>query len=150
MKLYDKHLNSIDALKREKARLLVRKSYSKASDLMPVKDRKGGSGGSGIIGTVFSVLNSTGRTQQMIAVAGPLLRMISNRRKKARAAGYQRYAGPASPPEHKKPSFLKRAATEVIGGYIRWKAIEMGINAVQMVLRSRKRKKVQAQKMRMH
>ena len=144
MKLYNKPLNGVEALKREKARLKVLKSFSKASDLMPVKEVKKGSS-SGILGALMGAATAKGGAGQIMAIAGPLLTMLRKRRAKSKAAAFV-----SGTSDKAKPSFLKRAAVEIIGGYIRWKAIEMSYNGLQIIFRGRKRRQEQKMKMKMH
>jgi hypothetical protein len=146
MKLYSRKLGSLEELKREKARLQVEKRYSKASDLMPIKELKGGDksdggllsglgdlstiGGDGVFGTVMKVVTAKNNLQRALALAGPLMGLLA-RRRQSKAEHVARMHGEGG---KKKAGIVKKAATELIGGYLKWKALQMSFRGVKLVI----------------
>lgn len=123
MKLYTKQLNSIDELKREKQRLKKelkekeQKGFFSLSDVLPGNDAPGK--GDGIINKAAGMLGGSGITGLLMNIGGPLLSMATGKAKN---------------------KILKTVAKEFLGGYVKWKAVELGYRAVKMAVNKAKKK----------
>ena len=73
-----------------------------------------------IVGTALSLLTSRSLLNTIITVAPSLINLTGS--KKA------------------KNTFIQRFAREIIGGYVKWKVVQMGLRGVKMFIRSQKRK----------
>jgi hypothetical protein len=130
MKLYSKRLNNLEELKREKHVLKYALKQSKSEDWLNLdsilktnKDEKNteSAAEAGILGSIISGLGSKSLFNTVLAMAPPLITMMSK-----------------SGSKKKKSSFIERAAKDVILGYIKWKAIELGYKGVTSFMNSKK------------
>jgi hypothetical protein len=128
MKLYPKKLNSLEELKREKHLLLqTKKEIEQNSPLSLhfIKDSitdtiQGATNNEGIIGTLASVISSPSVADMLTSASKPVLEFATDKVGKG---------------------VLKSAAKEIIGGYLRWKAIELGYKGVKHLVKVRAEKR---------
>ena len=132
MALYPKKLKNREDLEREKRALLREKEELEKSDPFSIEGLLGNSkkeGGEEGPGGLFDLLQGS----------GPLAGIISGLVKK----GFEKMdkkSGAAKPEEKKENSLLKSLAKEFIGGYLKWKAIELSYKGIRYLIRSRKEK----------
>ncbi|RYE22557.1 MAG: hypothetical protein EOP51_12960 [Sphingobacteriales bacterium] len=134
MKFYNKKLNSLADLKREKEILKYAEKHTKndaketfASFNKKTKQTvnnfkgfnfKGTGDGVNWVSTITKLATSKSIVDVAMTLGGPLLGVVGKRSGKT----------------------LKRAAVELIGGYLKWKAIEVGINLTKKILKDKKAK----------
>lgn len=144
MKLYNKKLDSVEALKREKIRLRYERRSTKHSDLNPLGEIGGskitGSAKAGLLGTAMDLFTAKNNLQMAMAIARPLLKAMGKRK-----ASKQALRAEMGLP--KKQSFLKKLFVEVAVGYITGKAVLMAVRAIRI---ARKRRKVAKLKAKLH
>lgn len=127
MKLYPKRLNSLEELKKEKHMLILAKKKSELPDVLsfglPIlngfgkkKDTEQAATDDNIVvDLIASFIESPDLSNLVSTVARPILNYASDK------------AG---------TSILKSAAKEVIGGYAKWKAIELGFRGVKHLMKT--------------
>lgn len=121
MALYPKKLNSLEELRREKYALMYARDEADKKDFFSIKSKDaGGVANASIIGTAMSLLTSRSLLSTLVTVAPSLINLSGS--KKA------------------KNTFLQRFAKEIIGGYVKWKVLQMGFRGLKMFTNSRKRK----------
>jgi hypothetical protein len=127
MKLYTKKLNSLEELKREKHVLkYAAKHTDDVFDFNKAKakdDDTEDALGAGMLGTVISAFGSKSIFNTVLAIAPPVLSMMSKRSSSSR----------------KKKSPLESLAKEVIMGYIKFKALQMAYRGVMLAVKSKKK-----------
>lgn len=122
MKLYKKQLSSIEELKLEKQKL---KKKLKDTDVfsMPENSKEdAGLSGANLVGTVADLISSPSIAGTVGSIAMPLVSLAGKKIQK---------------------KYFLRIAKEFIGGYAKWKAIELAYKAARSYIKSRKRKKAE-------
>lgn len=121
MALYPKKLNSLEELRREKYALKFAQKQADDNEFFSVESKDaGGVANASIVGTALSLLTSRSLLNTIITVAPSLINLTGS--KKA------------------KNTFIQRFAKEIIGGYVKWKMVQMGLRGIKMFVRSRKGK----------
>ena len=133
MRLYPKRLNSLEELRKEKHMLMLAKNKSALPDVLsfdlPIlsglgkkKDKEEAEDDNIVVDLITSFIESPDLSNLVSSVAKPLLSYATDK------AGTR---------------MLKSAAKEVIGGYAKWKAIELGFRGVKHLVKTQmdKRKK---------
>ncbi len=121
MKLYNKQLNSIEELRREKQKLKAdlnsadKQGLFSLDDVLPGKNKNNGKadndgGGLDIAGIATGLLSSLGNKDTLLSVGLPLLKVAGNQLEKG---------------------VVKKILKEVGLGYIKWKAIELSIKGIK-------------------
>ncbi len=122
MGLYHKQLNSVADLRREKKRLKVNRKVAK-NNAEEVERAKEGDDDRGPLASFISIagdlLSSQGTKSALSSIAMPLFSMALGKAKNG---------------------FLKKVAKEVIGGYVKWKAIDFGVTLAMRFIRMEKHK----------
>lgn len=122
MALYPKKLNSLEELRREKYALKYARHQVEDKDFFSVESKDaGGVANASIIGTAMSLLTSPSLLHTIVTVAPSLINLSGSKKAKS--------------------TFIQRVAKEIIGGYVKWKVIQMGLRGVNMFIKSRKSKK---------
>lgn len=119
LKLYDKNLTSLDALRAEKRRLAA-EANSTAGNILRNKKHSSDSSDfdiSDAINAGIDIITSKGAINKLLAISLPLLDIAGIKLEK---------------------KLLTSVSKEVLGGYIKWKAIEIGMSALSSYLSSRK------------
>lgn len=122
MGLYHKKLNSVADLRREKKRLKVDRKVAKnnAEEVERAKeDDDDGSPLASFISMAGDLLASKGTKSALSGIAMPLFSMALGKAKNG---------------------ILKKVAKEVLGGYIKWKAIDLGVTMAMRFIRMQKHK----------
>ena len=138
MRLYPKKLRSVEDLEREKK--LLRKETRRMEEdeflsLESIFNKKSGDNDSGGFASLLDLL----------PVSNPLVGTVINLIK-------QRISGKADKPKQdtdnnsgdrkkKGRSPVKKIAVEVIGGYLKWKAIELSFKGIKHLAKKRKEKR---------
>ena len=126
MKLYSRQLNSLEELRREKH--VLRYAIRHTDDWLSLKelDRKetdtGEAAGAGMLGTLISALASRSLFSTVLAIAPPLITLLSRR----------------SSSHSKKKNPLEALARDVLFGYLKWKAIHFAYRTLSGMLGSDK------------
>ena len=124
MKLYAKKLHSLEELKREKH--VLRYAAKHSDDLLSFKDlgkntSTDEAAGAGMLGTLISAFGSKSLFNSVLAMAPPLLALISKRSSR------------------RKKNPIESLAKEVLFGYVKWKALQMAYRGITMAFRSDKK-----------
>ncbi len=125
MKLYSKQLKSIEDLRREKH--VMRYAVKHSDEMLSFKELGGAdhstsdAAGAGLAGTLISAVGSKSLTNTLLAIAPPILTMLSKR------SGRRQRKNP-----------LESLAKEVFLGYVKWKAIQMVYRGVMLAVKSKK------------
>ena len=138
MGLYPKKLRNIEDLEREKKALLKESKRMDEDEYLSLegilgskkKDEDGGGG-------LGSLLNYLPSSNPIVSMAVKLLQQ--------RLAKKDRRPEPAYAPhgegQKKGKNVVKKVAFEVIGGYLKWKAIELSYKGINHFIKKRKEKK---------
>lgn len=150
MKLYLKKLRNADELEREKRLLIKEKKRLENEDFFP------GLSISGIVNSTDASSQKTASAQQPAAdnvtsgimsmaapLAGLLFDIVQQRiMGTGKSGGNESIANSIIDKTVKKGgNMLGVAAKEVIGGYLKWKAIELSYKGVTLIVRKQKKKK---------
>jgi hypothetical protein len=127
MKLYPKKLSSLEELKREKQELKARlaktneEGFFSMTDVLPSNDGKNEEEDdeAPLLSKLTDTLNNTGAMELISSIGGPLLGIIG---------------------EKIERKTMARLAKEVLGGYAKWKAIELIYRGVKMLVEKQKEK----------
>lgn len=154
MKLYNRKLNGLADLRREKDKLEVEKKFTSAKDLMPVKELNAGSMGllssvfsgarksknKGWINTGMDLMNAKNNVERAVILAPQLISSLTGTVKKKK----KNLTLPLSVVSH-KPSRVKTIAKDValefVGGYLKWKALEMSYRGIKLLIKWQKTKR---------
>ncbi len=117
MELYHKQLNSVAELRREKKRL--KKAHIEAEKQSVVDDVADDNPLASVADIANDFFTSKGSLNAMMSLAMPLFRLALRKTEKG---------------------VLKKVATEVIGGYLKWKGIDLGIRLAMRFIRMQKHK----------
>ncbi len=137
MKLYPKKLRSIDDLEQEKQILrkeikqLDKEQFLSLDGLLGKKGSKGEDTGIDVLSTVLDFLPiSNPVVSQVVKLA---VGWFSKKEDVPKS-------GPWKEDTVKKPgkSLLQKAAIEFIGGYLKWKAIELSFKGIKYIIKKRK------------
>jgi hypothetical protein len=130
MRLYRKKLHSVEELRREVHVLKYAKKQSDSESWLDMKDigLKGFGSSSktktnsafdaGILGTLISAMGSRSWLNIALAIAPPVFSLISKR--------------------SKKKNFLESAAKDVLGGYLKWKGINLAYRWIRRAVSKQK------------
>ncbi len=132
MGIYPKKLNSLAELEKEKKRLQKKRKKMEEEGLFSMGDLLGGKEGGGSMLEGGLPLDLLGGASTW---AMPVVKMIINRISKAKntVADTKPDAEPAIPGKSK----IKSIAFEFIGGYLKWKAIELSFKGIKYLLNKR-------------
>ena len=132
MGIYPKKLNSLAELEKEKKRLQKKRKKMEEEGLFSMGDLLGGKeGGASILegGLPLDLLGGASTW------AMPVVKMIISRLSKSedKTAAAEPEAEPAKPGKSK----IKSIAFEFIGGYLKWKAIELSFKGIKYLVKKR-------------
>lgn len=122
MNLYSKNLTSIDALKREKLRLKaesdasINSLFNTGKPAVNKDDDAGGFDVNTAIAAGMDALTSKGAMNKIMALALPALEMAELKIEK---------------------KFIMSVSKEVIGGYLKWKAVQIGLGFISSAINNR-------------
>lgn len=121
MRLYPKKLHSLEELKREKQVLKYAKKHTHADGLLDIKANTppGADKQSDILSMLGDLATSKSFSDIALTVGLPMLKLAGRKVEK---------------------SFLKTFLGEVIGGYMKWKLLQMGMRGVRLFIRMQKSK----------
>jgi len=144
MKLYDKKLSNREDLKKEKRRLKREKHELDQEPWLSLDEVMSEAGGLGS-GIIQNIMPIAGRfSGPLMGVVSSLAgRFINRRRKKSREHHDER----EDSDQGNHPNVLKSAAKEVLGSYLKWKALELSYKGVSLVVKKRKKKKAERKAM---
>ncbi len=143
MRLYPKNLRDIKSLEREKARLLRKKGDLEESNIilsgaLSSMGKKGGKKSGG---------DTSGAGNELFTLAEPLIQIAKEivigrlTKKNTPAEAENKKAGP----KVKNNSIVKRVAFEFIGGYLKWKVVELGFKTIRRLIKAKAKKVSPAQ-----
>ena len=134
MRLYPKKLRNIEELERER-KLLIRESKRLDKDeflsLEGLLNKGGGKGDSGNEGY--------GALLDLIPVSNPIVGVLINLVKQ-RLAGSGKTDKPGTTKKSGK-NILRTVAVEVIGSYLKWKAVELSYKGLRHLVKKRQEKR---------
>jgi hypothetical protein len=132
MKLYPRQLRSMEELKREKSVLKYVRRQTTKENLLPIDAGVPGSGtgpGGGLMAALGGLMGARTLFDGALAAGLPLLRYMPMRTQK---------------------NVLRTVAREFIGGYLRWKMIQMGYRGLKMIIHARRHPHSNAPKHSVH
>ncbi len=135
MKLYPKKLKSIEELELEKRRLKAELASIEKDDLFSVDDLMGDAAD-----TITNRFSKSAIGKIMPDVSGSLLSVLTGAVSDF-AAGSKKKGLKGI--EKKISSVIGGAAKEFVGGYLKWKAIELSYKGIKMVISRQKKKKAE-------
>lgn len=119
MELYHKQLNSVAELRREKKRLKIDRKIADDNAEAVEDAKEADNPWASYIGMAGDFLSSKGTKNALAGLAMPLLQLALRNTQKG---------------------ILKKVANEVLGGYIKWKAIDFGVTLAMRFIRMQKHK----------
>ena len=146
MKLYPKKLRSVAELEREKARLLKQSKQLDNVDILngfklgnsKKEDKKGSSNtsaDSGILDTVFQLLPVSDKVSGILK--DYVLPIVMKRAASSKSDDGSKERSMGS----KAGKIAKKVAWEVLGGYLKWKAVELSYKGIRYLVKTQKAKK---------
>ncbi len=146
MKMYSKNIRNLDELDREKRRLIKERKQLEQEDIFSIDGIVNSITSSKPTSTPNTDFASSPGVGSMFSLSGPLVGMvleIVKDRITGKLEGKGNSALSDNPILQKGGTILKGAAREVIGGYLKWKAIELTYKGITLVVKRQKRKKVE-------
>ena len=146
MKLYSKNIRNLEELEREKRRLIKERKQLEQEDIFSVE------------GIMSNITNSKGTTSAnndlagasgmgtLFSMSGPIVGLVVDLVKDkilTKSDSGNNSSNSTNPILQKGGSILKDAAKEMIGGYLKWKALELTYKGVTLIVKRQKRKKVE-------
>jgi hypothetical protein len=132
MKLYNKKLNSLEQLQREKVLLRYRRRQSKVEDLNPLtemgKTKVTPAAQDGLMGFALNLMGSGSKLETAMTIGKPLLKLLKSRsRKKVQRAYYA----------EEKPvgSKIKKIVQGIVITFVIGKAVQMSVRYLGMYRR---------------
>lgn len=145
MNLYLKKLRNTDDLEKEKQRLLKKRKRLEAEGILSLQQFTGLGGEK--VGGKQREQNNAGEATDMLSLAAPIISLVTEI-VGSRLAGDD--LGQNKGSLAKKilvramgvgGSVLKGPVKELVGGYLKWKAIELSYKGVKLVVQHKKKKK---------
>jgi hypothetical protein len=134
MKLYPKKLRNIDDLRKERKRLMKETAQLETEGISLAGLAAAGASGNDDKASFLDYL----------PISNPLVRQLLDfaisRLTKKKTKSPKECEDDEAPRKSGK-SLLKRAAVEFIGGYLKWKAIELSFKGARYIIKKRKEKK---------
>lgn len=127
MKLYPKKLRSLEELKREKQVLKYARAQTQKEGLFDLKAEGlhkavGSKGNANFLSLAGDLLTSKSFADIALTIGLPMIKFAGRKTEK---------------------NIIKKLATEVVGGYVKWKLIQMGLRGVRLFMKMRQTKKEQ-------
>ena len=142
MRLYPKRLRNIEDLEKEKQFLIKKSKQLDKEDFLSIGGLTGGLTGKKTPGDKAngdgSLLDFLPGSNPVISLVVKMLqRILSKKEKKPKIA----YAPPPAGTKKAGKNKLKAIAKEFIGGYLKWKAIELSYRGIRYLIKSRMEEK---------
>ncbi len=146
MKLYSKNIRNLDELEREKRRLIKERKQLEQEDIFSVD---------GIVNSITSATSKSAPNTDfptsaglgsLFSFSGPFVGMVMEMVKDriaSKMVGDGKSTLSENPILQQGGTILKGAAKEVIGGYLKWKAIELTYKGITLVVKRQKRRKAE-------
>lgn len=146
MKMYSKNIRNLEELEREKRKLLKVRKQLEQEDILSVD---------GIINSITNTKSVDASDtnfaipsgmSNLFSLSGPLVGMVLDIVKDRLMNNAEHSDNPSlksNPILQKGGTMLKGAAKEVLGGYLKWKAIELTYKGITLVVKRQKRKKAE-------
>ena len=135
MRLYPKRLQNIKDLEQEKKRLLKQVRILDEEDILSFKKPEEKTGKSEKSGSILDLMQGGNPiVSALLALAQKKLLAKDDSGKKPQKKSIQ-----ADPVE--KKNILLPIAKEFIGGYLKWKAIELSYKGIKIIVKKRKQRK---------
>lgn len=133
MKIYSKKLTTMGELKREKL-LLKKKLHSEKQPDPSTKDKEKEEDNQNFITGLLSGVTSGSVINTVINVAPTLIDVLKSGSLFPRNRKVQQVVNAARPVS--KPSIVTVVAKEFIGGYVKWKVLELAYKGIRIALKS--------------
>lgn len=144
MKLYDKKLNGREDLKKEKRRLNRELKELEQEPLLSLDDVMGEAQGMGA-GILQNIMPLAGTfSGPLMNIASSLVGKIINRKRSKKRDDRE---DEREEDRDSHPNVLTSVAREVLGSYLKWKALELSYKGVSLVVKKRKKKKAERKAM---
>ena len=151
MKLYSKKLDGLDALEREKLviskrlRELDKEELFSIEAILEQKKKEFGFGG-GQSRSLLEWIPSLSTNPLLGRVVKVVRERLAHHPEKKQEQPKQRDKTPKTgvPGEKQTKNVIKSVAVEIIGGYLKWKAIELSYKGVRYLIAKNKEKKKEA------
>ncbi len=146
MKMYSKNIRNLEELEREKRRLIKERKQLEQEDIFSVE---------GIMNNITNPKSTTSVNNDIAGVSGmgslfsmsgPIVGMVVDLVKDkilSKSDGGNNSSLASNPILQKGGTVLKGAAKEVIGGYLKWKALELTYKGITLIVKRQKRKKAE-------
>ena len=146
MKMYSKNIRNLEELEREKRRLIKERKQLEQEDIFSVE---------GIMNNITSPKSTTSSNNDiagasgmssLFSMSGPIVGMAFDLVKDkilSKSDGGNNSSLASNPILQKGGTVLKSAAKEMIGGYLKWKAIELTYKGITLIVKRQKRKKAE-------
>jgi len=146
MKMYSKNIRNLEELEREKRRLIKERKQLEQEDIFSIE---------GIMNNVTNPKSTTSANNDiagasgmdnLFSMSGPIVGMVLDLVKdkilsKSDCGNNSSLASNLI--LQKGGTVLKSAAKEMIGGYLKWKAIELTYKGITLIVKRQKRKKTE-------
>jgi hypothetical protein len=144
MKMYSRNIRNLKELEQEKRRLLQERKQLEQEELFSVDSMM-----SSILKAKDDKTNSISTASEqgnLLSMSGPIASMVLDIVKdrilnKMDSGNTSSFAN--NPLMQKGGNILKGAAKELVGGYLKWKAIELTYKGVTLIVKRQKRKKAE-------
>jgi hypothetical protein len=122
MRLYPKKLRSLEELKREKQVLKYARAQTRKESFLDIKaDSLPGAGKKGdILSLIGDLFTSKSFADIALSVGLPMLKFAGRKTEK---------------------NIIKKLAGELIGGYVKWKLLQMGLRGIRLFMKMQQTKK---------
>lgn len=132
MKLYDRQLNGLSDIRREKARLKSTYRKLKKGDA-PAEKSEGEGNSNSLLSMAGSLLTPRTVIDTAMALTGPVGKLF----------GRKKHTVHVTAPVHKtaETGMIMRGIKEFAGGYIKWKLIELSYKGIKKLIQTAREKK---------
>lgn len=146
MKMYSKNIRNLEELEREKRRLIKERKQLEKEDIFSVE---------GIMNNITNPKSTSSANNDfagasgvgsLFSMSGPIFGMVLDLVKDkilSKSDGGNNSSFASNPILQKGGTVLKSAAKEMIGGYLKWKAIELTYKGITLVVKRQKCKKAE-------
>jgi hypothetical protein len=139
MRLYPKKLRNIEDLEQERARLLKEKKRLDKEDILSLDGILGkNDAGEGKEGAGFDISSLISMLPIANPIVGQVLKMVTN---KFAGGGERSDESKERPNKKSGKNIFKSLAVEVIGGYLKWKAVELSYKGIRRIIKNRRKDK---------
>lgn len=146
MKLYNKKLSSMADLEREKRRLQKEKELLEEEGITSFDEIVSAVGSSNALGGKLPlIVNIASRVAPLAGTfAGPIINLVQNwfaNRAEEKEDEHHKTDDASEKGDSKIKSTLFSVGREIIGSYLKWKAVELSYHGIKLIVKKQKSKK---------